>query len=322
LATITKRKLKKEAFIYLFAGITAIFVITILIINYYNDYKYQQTFEFKLLEHGYSKEDTEELLNRLNEEELEEVLTKEKNESRIKFLKETYYIKKNMDAYLEYEKENSELSSYDIVAIVNTHANQNWYEKTEPANLELGTLLLVNKYYYLDETYVPENLVNVSNWYCYGEHKMVEEAYQAFINMYNKALESDIKLIINSSYRSYEDQENTYNQLKKTYGTERAEQQAARPGHSEHETGLSFDVFTSGYSTTSEFKNSDAYAWLKEHAHQFGFIERYPEDKEYITGYAFESWHWRYVGKEIAQKIYEEQITLDEYYAYYIENQS
>lgn len=160
----------------------------------------------------------------------------------------------------------------------------------------------------------------MSNWYSYGTQKLTKETYDAFINMYNKAKEQDIKLIINSSYRNYQNQENTYNELKKTYGTNRADNQAARPGHSEHETGLAFDIFTPGNTTTSNFEESNAYAWLKEHAQEFGFIERYPKGKEYLTGYNFESWHWRYVGVDIATKIKEEEITFDEYYAYYIDN--
>ena len=140
--------------------------------------------------------------------------------------------------------------------------------------------------------------------------------------MYNKALEQEIKLIINSSYRNFKSQEDTYNDLRKTFGSKRADAQAARPGHSEHETGLAIDIFTPGNTGTGNFKDSNAYTWLKEHAHEFGFIERYPEGKEYLTGYAFESWHWRYVGIPVATQIHEEQITFDEYYAYYIENQN
>ena len=68
-----------------------------------------------------------------------------------------------------------------------------------------------------------------------------------------------------------------------------------------------------------DFTNSAAYKWLKENAYKYGFIERYPEGKTYITGYSPESWHWRYVGPEIARKMHDENITYDEYYAYYIE---
>ena len=94
---------------------------------------------------------------------------------------------------------------------------------------------------------------------------------------------------------------------------------AALPGYSEHQTGLAFDVMTST-STTETFENTKEYEWLKNNAYKYGFILRYPKDKEDITGYAYESWHYRYVGKEIAKKIKEENITYDEYYAYYIEN--
>lgn len=321
MATIIKRKIKKNIIIYFCAGIVTIFVITILAINYKNDYKYKQTTEYKLLEKGYTKEEVNDILNGLQEKDLLILLEKEKNEYLLPIMKEKYYISKNLEEYLNFYKENKDKSTYDIVAMVNVHANKDWYEEIEPANTELKNLLLVNKHYQLEETYIPENLIEVSNWYCYGENQIIKDAYESFIEMYNKAKEEEITLIINSSYRNYESQKNTYNRLKNTFGTTKADSQAARPGHSEHETGLAFDIFAPGNASTEDFKESNAYLWLKEHAYQYGFIERYPQDKEYLTGYAFESWHWRYVGIEVATKIYEEQITFDEYYAYYIENQ-
>jgi len=319
MAKIVKRKIKKGA-IYLFAGIVAIIVICILGVNYYNDYQYQQTEEFKLIEKGYSKEQALELLEKLPPEQIEKLLTQEKNDIILSIINEKYYLSKNLDAYLSYAQKNPEKSTYDIIALVNVHANLDWYEETYDADISKGSLLLVNKFYQLNADYTPENLVTVSNWYCYGENKITQEAYDAFVNMFNKAKESNVKLIINSSYRSYQSQEETYNQLKKTYGSKKADSQAAHPGHSEHETGLAFDIFSPGNTTTEDFENSAAYSWLKEHAHEFGFIERYPKGKEYLTGYNFESWHWRYVGVETAIKIVEEQITFDEYYAFYLEN--
>lgn len=320
MATIKKRKIKKTAY-YLLAGIVSIIVISILGINYYNDYKYQQTEEYKLIAKGYTLEEATKLINKLSKERLNKLIELEQKEEYIlPILEEKYYIEKNLDNYLTYQKENPEKSSYDIVAIINVHANLDWYEETQEADITKGNLLLVNKFYQLNESYTPDNITNIKNWYCHGEQKGTKEAYDAFINMYNEALKSEIKIFINSSYRNYQSQEAIYNQLKTTYGSKRADSQAARPGHSEHETGLAFDVFTEKNSSTENFKDSNAYAWLQEHAHEFGFIERYPENKEYLTGYAFEAWHWRYVGKETATQIHEEQITFDEYYAYYIEN--
>ena len=71
----------------------------------------------------------------------------------------------------------------------------------------------------------------------------------------------------------------------------------------------------------SEFENTKAYSWLKENSYKYGFILRYPKDKTYLTGYAFESWHYRYLGKEMAKKVYDENITYDEYYTFYLDNE-
>ena len=310
---------------YIFAGIVAIFVICILGYNYYNDYKYQQTYEYKLIAKGYTLEEATKLQEKLGEERINKLLELEqKDELILPILEEKYYMDKNLEDYLNFYKENPEKSTYDIVAMVNINANLKWYEKILETDTTKDNLLLVNKFYKLNDTYTPKNLTEIKNWYTWGSQKATQETYDAFVNMYNKAKEnnSDIKLIINSSYRDYKSQEETYKELKNTFGSTRADAQAARPGHSEHETGLALDIFDAKYSSTGTFKNSPAYEWLKEHAHEFGFIERYPENKEYLTGYTYEAWHWRYVGIEVATQIKEEQITFDEYYAYYIENQN
>ena len=125
--------------------------------------------------------------------------------------------------------------------------------------------------------------------------------------------------MINSSYRPYKDQERVYNNYKDSRGESGADKIAARPGYSEHQTGLALDIFCTTNSSTKTFAESEAYRWLLDNSYKYGFILRYPEGKENITGYAFESWHYRYVGKDLATKIYNEGITFDEYYAYYIE---
>lgn len=321
MAKVVKRKIKKSV-IYVFAGIVTIFVATILGINYYNDYQYQQTFEFKLLQKGYEKEEVDILLQKLNNEKIEELLNQEKNELIIPILKEKYYIATNLEKYLTFYEEEKDKSTYDIVAMINTGANKKWYEDAKETDLTKGNLILVNKFNQLPKDYTPENLVKVSKQHSYGNQQITSDAYEAFQNMFNKAKEDNINIFINSSYRNYKDQEDTYNSLKRAYGSSKADNQAARPGHSEHETALAFDIFSPGSTSTGNFKESKAYEWLKENAQDFGFIERYPEGKEYLTGYNFESWHWRYVGIDVAKKIKEEEITFDEYYAFYIENQN
>ena len=139
--------------------------------------------------------------------------------------------------------------------------------------------------------------------------------------MFNDAKKENITLIINSSYRSYKEQEEVYNMYLTNKGEEYADKYAARPGHSEHQTGLAIDLTTYG-ANGETFDQTDAFKWLENNAYKYGFILRYPKDKENITGYNYESWHYRYVGVETATKLKEENITYDEYYAYYIENVS
>ena len=92
---------------------------------------------------------------------------------------------------------------------------------------------------------------------------------------------------------------------------------SARAGYSEHQTGLALDVIAPG-GTLNGFKNTQQFVWMRDNAHRFGFILRYGDGMEYITGYKFEPWHYRYVGVEAATFIYENDLTFEEYYAYYV----
>ena len=182
--------------------------------------------------------------------------------------------------------------------------------------------MLTNKYYHLDKSYNSDNMVKVSNTYAYGTDQMLtSDTFEAFKEMWTSAKSEGLTLIINSSYRSYEDQENVYEYYKATKGEEEADLIAAHPGFSEHQTGMALDLQTYG-STGKTFENFDEFKWLEKNAYKYGFILRYPKDKEYLTGYEYESWHFRYVGKEAAKYIQENKITFDEYYAYFIEGKN
>jgi D-alanyl-D-alanine carboxypeptidase len=205
-----------------------------------------------------------------------------------------------------------------IISTVNVYRDNKYYENTIATDTSKDILMLVNKYHYLNEDYVPENLVTVNSTYAYADNSAREDVLEAFKDMYNAALSDNIKLIINSSYRSYKDQEDTWLARKRAYGTEKADAYAARAGYSEHQTGLALDINEYG-TNVPNFEDTEAFKWLQDNAYKYGFILRYPEGKEDITGYSYESWHYRYVGKDIAEKIVNEGITFDEYYAYYIE---
>ena len=183
-------------------------------------------------------------------------------------------------------------------------------------------LMNVNKFYTLSATYTPENLRNIELSYAYGEegeNKLIDYAYDKFLELWQAANEQGFYLMVTSSYRDYESQKEIYDYRVSTQGERKADETAARPGHSEHQTGLVIDMTSKTEPLADSFSNSEAYKWLKENAYKYGFIERYPEGKTYLTGYSPESWHWRYVGEEAAKLIHDEDITFDEYYAFYIE---
>lgn len=316
-----KVKLKKRN-ISIAVGIIVVSVVAIIGgIKWKQKLDYQATDEYKLLSIGYSEEDTQFLIDNLKEEDLNELINnKTLNNNIIKLFKQEYFLYKNLDAYLAYANENPDKQLSEVVALINVDANKDWYEDTTETDTSKGSQLIVNKFYSLPSDYQPAKLVKIKNWYAYDSAKqMDEEAYYAFISMYNAAKEEGLSLVINSSYRTYQEQEEIYNDYKNRYGSEYADGYAARPGHSEHQTGLVIDIaIDSGYDNTT-FDTSPKYAWLQNNAHKYGYILRYPKDKEHITGYSYESWHYRYVGIEIATYIYEHNITFDEYYAYFLE---
>ena len=320
-----KKKMKIKKNVFIIGGIILLIAIfgTIFGIKKYQEYLYKQTYEYKLIEHGYSLENAQQFLKYFKDDkQIEQILTLPRNEEILNFVKEKYYIHKNLERYLTYLEKNKDTDYNDIVAIVNVNRDYEYYEHDLESNINDGNLLIVNKYYKLNESFEPVNLVTINSQYAYANNQITEEANDAYVSMWHDAKEADIQLIVNSSYRNYKDQEDVYESIKQSKGEREADKVAARPGYSEHQSGLAIDVFEIHNQLTGTFQDSPAYTWLQENAYKYGFIERYPKDKEYLTGYSAESWHWRYVGVEAAKIIHDEQITYDEYYAYYIENKA
>ena len=315
-----KIKLKKQAY-YLLAGVVIIIVGIILGLNFYNDYKYKQTNEYKLINKGYSLDDAKLLIEKLSNDKLISLISEEKNDNIVKLVKEKYFLEENLDRYLAYLEEEEDTSLKDVVAIVNVNADKKWYAEEFVTDVSLKEKMIVNKFYALTEDYSPENLTDIPLTYSYGnegENKLIDYAYEKFIDLWHAANDAGFYLMVNSSYRDYASQKEIYDDRKATLGERKADETAARPGHSEHQTGLVVDMTSKDVPYASDFSESAEYKWLKENAYLYGFIERYPEGKEIILGYSPESWHWRYVGEEAAKIIQEENITYDEYYAYYI----
>ena len=309
------KKKKIQVFIIISIIIITGIITSILVIKHTN---YIKTYKYKFNKIGYSKEEIKLLEKELKDKELDTLLNNKYNKNITKFIKEKYFIFKNLNDYLNYYEDNKDKSITDIVAIVNTKSNNEFYTNTKKTDISKNELILVNKYNYLTSDYNPDDLKELSNVYSYGTNQMLRlDAYNAFIAMWNKANEDGYKLIINSSYRSYEEQEKIYNNYSSWYGKAEADKKAARPGYSEHQTGLALDI-QSYCSENKEFDECPEFTWLINNAYKYGFILRYPKDLDYITGYNYESWHYRYIGTKASTYIHKNNITFDEYYAYFV----
>lgn len=246
------------------------------------------------------------------------VLTPEQKEIK-KMKKIPYYKEKNKKRYLAYQEEKKDLPIEDVVMHVNIGIDKPYYTNTKKATNLNETPLLVNKYYYLTEDYVPENLEEISLSYARSGMQLVHEAKEAFETLSEEAKKEGMNIIAMSSYRSYEYQVDLYNRYVETDGKEAADTYSARAGYSEHQTGLAVDVYNKELPYTS-FEQTEEFTWMQENAYKYGFILRFPKDKVNITGYQYESWHYRYVGEEVAEYIHKNNLTLEEYYVKELEN--
>lgn len=230
-----------------------------------------------------------------------------------------YYDETKIDRYLNYM--NSDKCSYEeVIRVVNTNNDLEYFTDAVSANLEDDLLILVNKYNVLDEDYKPDDLKKVNSNYSYcGELR--EEAADAFLTMAKAASKEGLKLINTSPFRSYELQTKLYEGYSKRDGKAAADRYSARPGFSEHQTGLATDIVTPT-SNFDTFENTKEFTWLKSNSYKYGFILRYKKGMEYITGYMYEPWHYRYVGLDAAKTIYENDLTFEEYYYYYVKKQT
>lgn len=206
---------------------------------------------------------------------------------------------------------------------VNMDLDKEPYSDSVTVTDDSDMTLLVNKSHALPEGYAPSDLEIMEQYGCVqGEDyscqdvaymELRSEALQAYYQWCQAAQEQGIYIRAIAGYRSYDYQAGLWNYNAGIYGEEYADQYYARPGQSEHNSGLAVDITFNGYNF-NEIELYDGYEWILSSAHEYGFILRYPEDKQDITRYGYESWHFRYVGKEAAEVIYRNNWTLEEYH--------
>lgn len=257
---------------------------------------------------GYSEKDINIIISNMNEEDILNINTKD--EDLTLFVSDKYFHLENLERYKNY-KNSSDEKVDEIIMKVNIGIDEDFYSNIRSSIDPDGLFVLVNKYYKLDDEYEPKNLINVGN----GE-KMQKEAGEALISMLGKMKDDGLSIMIVSGYRSISTQRAIYNRQVTNKGQVKADLVSARPGHSEHHTGLAIDIDCDG-KLEEYFENTEQFEWLSKNAYKYGFILRYPKGKTYITGYSYEPWHYRYVGVEAATIIHNEDITFEEYYVKY-----
>ena len=239
-----------------------------------------------------------------------------KKEETNNFQEYNFYKQEYLKRYKDYQKKTN-LNNKDTILQVNIGLDKDFYTNTKESIYQNTNYILVNKYNYLPSNYVPNDLVK-TNEYAKENLYLNKEAYEAFKKMAFDASINNLNLRIISAYRSYEYQDNLYNRYLENERQDIVDTYSARPGHSEHQTGLAIDL-DNKKSLYIDFQNTKEYLWLKDNCYKYGFILRYPENKEHITGYMYEPWHYRYIGIKESTYIHNNNLTYEEYYYEFID---
>lgn len=279
----------------------------------------------KLLDLGYKNKDINTFYEKVPKS-IDVITSNKYDKNIINYISLDYFKEENLDRYIKYdfidtksvydttilkEKYNYE----DTVTFVNAYLDKDYYSNDIPLSKDKASKLdvIVNKYYKLDKDYEPEDLTIINSKFASGTQKLRKEAADKFEEMASDMLKENLKIYAGSTYRSYSYQEGLYNRYVKKDGFKEAETYSARAGYSEHQLGLAVDIVNGKWNYLSE--GDKEYTWLINNSYKYGFIIRYPHESEYITGYVFEDWHFRYLGIELATKVHESKLTYDEYIA-------
>lgn len=255
----------------------------------------------RLLDEGYESDQLENLFNNLYFYELTPLLV--------------FDYQWDENPYIDDCKNNRETNSEASFTLSSSYYTlyKLQYDITDPSN----TNVLVNSTYGLASDYVPNALVELDSQFGVNGVQLQQEASDAFVKFVVDGINNNHYFYATVGYRNYETQESAYSSLLASMSEDEADKNGFRAGHSEHQTGLAVNV-TATYETDVSFKDSQTYQWMKENCASYGFINRYPDEKSIITGNSDESDHFRYVGKDLAQKIVASNLTYDEYYLLYL----
>lgn len=263
-----------------------------------------------LLSKGYTSLEINNIYEYMSEKNIEEILKSDYVDLKDFFQISNFDFTK-LDRYLAYKAiENIDIK--DVVTRVNLNLDEPFYQTILEIDDPSSITALVNKSHALPSDYVPDDLVSIPS---FPNLQIRDDAVDDLENLIAAAKLDNVYLIPYSTYRSYDYQERLYNGYLEDDPKEVVDTYSARPGHSEHQTGLALDIRSSSH--WSNLTDSD-YEWMLNNSYKYGFIVRYPKDNSSITGYKEEPWHIRYIGIEHATKVHELNITFDEYYDLYL----
>lgn len=296
----------------------------------YLDIKYIDDKDFisninKLLNLGYSSKDINAIYNKIPDS-VNIIIDSKYNKDIINIMNLSYFKIDNLKRYLDYDimevKSIYDISNIkkdfnyeDVVTYVNANLDKEYYSSDNLISNDDASKIdvLVNKYHKLDENYEPSDLTIIDSKYASGTQKLRKEAQIRFEEMASDMAKENLKIYAGSTYRSYTYQKGLYDRYVKKDGFAAAETYSARSGYSEHQLGLAVDIVNGKWDYLSE--NDKEYDYLVKNSYKYGFILRYPRGSEYVTGYMFEDWHFRYLGIELATKVFNSGLTYDEYIA-------
>ncbi len=232
-----------------------------------------------------------------------------------------YYRKYNDKRYISYKLSHNELSWEAAITHVEIGLDLAFYSKVSPTSCPDKHTVLVNKYCQLSRDYIPEDLEMIAPEYNESTLMLRRPARIYFEAMCHAAEQEGIILKAISTFRSFLYQNQVYyknwdEEIPLIQYQEERDKVSARAGHSEHQTGLAVDI----NDLEETFADTPEGIWLAEHSYEYGYILRYPKGKEYITGYNYEPWHFRYIGVELTEKLQQSGLTYDEYYVRFLRN--
>lgn len=281
-------------------------------INYHDSKNFLSNIN-SLLTLGYSYTEINNIYDKLSTESINIIINNTYIKDLNTIINISYFKENNLERYLKYLN-TSDNDLETSITYVNIGLDNDYYTNVSSIEVEDDLAVLVNKYHKLSSDYVPADLETISSKYQWlgRSNKLRKDAREAFEKMCEAAIKDNIYIYAGSGYRSYSYQQTLYNNYVKRDGFKAAETYSARASYSEHQTGLAMDI-TNKSSFIS--KDDKEYDWLIKNSYKYGFILRYPEGKENITGYMYEEWHYRYLGIDLAKEVYDSGLTYDEFLA-------